>query len=25
MFDKDIPTVGKLILEDIYDSDFFFC
>jgi len=24
-FDKDIPTVGNLILEDIYGSDFFFC
>jgi len=25
MFDEEIPAVGNLILEDIYDSDFFFC
>jgi len=24
-FDTNTPTVGKLILEDIYGSDFFFC
>ena len=24
-FDKDTPTVGNLILEDIHGSDFFFC
>ena len=25
LFNKETPTVGNLILEDIYDSDFFFC
>ena len=25
MFNKNTPTVGKLILEDIHESDFFFC
>ena len=25
LFDEDIPELGRLILEDIYDSDFFFC
>ena len=24
-FNKDVPEVGNLILEDIYGSDFFFC
>ena len=24
-FNNKTPTVGKLILEDIYGSDFFFC
>jgi DNA-directed RNA polymerase len=24
-FDKDTPELGKLLLEDIYESDFFFC
>jgi DNA-directed RNA polymerase len=24
-FDKDVPALGNLILEDIYGSDFFFC
>ena len=25
LFDEDIPELGRLILEDIYESDFFFC
>ena len=24
LFNEDTPELGKLILEDIYDSDFFF-